>query len=161
MGVIKKKQELEALSTQELSKLCDSMGVKGLRSKEERVQRLLVRWQEDDGVDKALAEIAKAERKQELDSLDIAKLQKLCNKMGVDPFVKEIMAERISKREKEMGRYSRPALPQETEAPTGEKKGDMIDALLANEAQRKKETEQKSAQEGMLAAKRKEVKSLS
>merc|ERR1719337_658295 len=89
--VVKKKQELESLSTSELSKLCDSMGVKGLRSKEERVQRLLVEWQEKDGVDKALAEIAEQERKQELDALEKVKLEKLCTKIGVDPYVKEIM----------------------------------------------------------------------
>jgi len=159
--VVTKKQELESLSTSELSKLCDSMGLKGLRSKEERVQRLLVQWQEKDGVDNALALIAKDERKQELSALDIAKLQKLCTKMGVDPFVKEIMVERISKRENEAGRYSRPALAQEDETPTGDKKGDMIEALLANEAQRKKEKELKSQQEDALSQKRKELKSLS
>merc|ERR1711904_424039 len=99
----------------ELSKLCDSMGLKGLRSKDERVQRLLVHWQENDGVDNALAQIAKDERKQELDAFDNGKLQKLCTKMGVDPFVKEIMVERISKHENDAGRYSRPNLTQEDE----------------------------------------------
>merc|ERR1719199_1252315 len=89
--VIEKKQELEALPTPQLSKLCESSGMKGLRSKEEKVQRLLVQWQENDGVDKALAEIALRERKQELDALDDTKLQKLCNKIGVDPFVSGVV----------------------------------------------------------------------
>jgi len=66
--VVKKKQELEGNSTSELTKLCDSMGIKGLRSKEERVQRLLVHWQENDGVDKALAQIAQEERTKELEA---------------------------------------------------------------------------------------------
>merc|ERR1719456_1413385 len=145
--VVKKKQELESSSPSELSKMCESLGIKGVRSKEERVQRLLVHWQENDGVDKALAQIAHEERKQELDALDTTKLQKLCSKMGVDPFVKEIMVDRISKRENETGCYSRPAVSQEQEAPKGEKAGDMVDALLANEAQRKKDLELKSQQE--------------
>merc|ERR1719506_1766244 len=89
--VVKKKQELENSSTSELNKLCDSLGMKGVRSREERVQRLLVQWQENDGVDKALAQIAQEERTRELEALDANKLQKLCTKMGVDPFVKEIM----------------------------------------------------------------------
>merc|ERR1712072_1385522 len=115
-----------SLSTAELNKACDNMGIKGLRSKEERVQRLLVRWQEKDGVDKALAQIAEEERKQELQAMDSTKLQKLCAKMGVDPFVKEIMVERISKRENETGCYSRPKVVQEEEAPKGEQRGDMV-----------------------------------
>merc|ERR1719158_2281197 len=114
---VKKKQELENSSTAELNKLCDSLGLKGVRSREERVQRLLVHWQENDGVDKALAQIAQEERQKELDALDSTKLQKMCTKIGVDPFVKEIMVERISKRENEKGCYSRPTLVQEREVP--------------------------------------------
>merc|ERR1719178_141284 len=97
--VVKKKQELENSSTSELNKLCDSLGMKGVRSREERVQRLLVHWQENDGVDKALAQIAQEERTQQLQALDNSQLQKLCNKVGVDPFVAEIMVDRISKKE--------------------------------------------------------------
>merc|ERR1719316_675838 len=81
--------------------------------------------------------------------------------MGVDPFVKEVMVERISKREHDTGCYSRPKLGHEEEAPKAEQKGDMIDALLVNEAQRKKERELKDQQEEELAQKRKEFKSMS
>jgi len=158
--VVKKKQELEESSTSELSKLCDAAGIKGLRSKEERVQRLLVHWQENDGVDKALSQIAEEERTQELSAMDVNQLQKLCNKMGVDPFVTEIMVDRITKKENEMGCYSRPALPQD-EAPQAQQSLDMVEALLANEAQRKKENELKSQQMDKLAEKRKELKSMS
>lgn len=159
--VVQKKQELESLSTSELSKLCDGMGIKGLRSKEERVQRLLVQWQENDGVDKALTKIAENERKQELDGMDNAKLLKLCAKIGADPYVKEIMVERIGKRENDAGCYSRPSPVQEGDAANGDSKGDMVEALLANEAQRKKEKELRSQQEEGLAQKRKELKSMS
>merc|ERR1719440_1346027 len=159
--VVKKKQELESHSPSELSKLCESSGIKGLRSKEEKVQRLLVHWQENDGVDKALAKIAQEEREQELRALDITKLQKLCTKVGVDPFVKEIMVERISKRENDAGQYSRPSLVQDLDAPKEDKNIDMVDSLLANEAQRKKEQERRSQQEEALVKRRKELKALS
>ena len=74
------------------------------------MQRLLVHWQENDGVDKALTQIAQEERTRELQALDTNQLQKLCNKANVDPFVKEIMVDRISKREHDLGCYARPAL---------------------------------------------------
>jgi len=159
--VVEKKQELESLSTAELSKLCDSSGFKGLRSKEERIQRLLVQWQEKDGVDKALAEMAQKERKQELEALESNKLLKMCNKIGVDPFVKEIMVDRISKQENDAGCYARPALTQENEVTAADKPLDMVDALLANEAQRKRDKELNSQQEDVAAQKRKELKCLS
>jgi len=108
-----------------------------------------------------LAQIAEEERKQQLDALDTTKLQKLCAKMGVDPFVKEIMVERISKKENETGCYARPSLAQENEASKTEAPVDMVDALLANESQRKKEKEQRDQQEEGANQKRKEIKSLS
>jgi len=62
-----------------------------------------------------------------------------------------------------MGNYSRPAVAQEEEAAKEDKhkQGDMVETLLANEAQRKKERDLKSQQEDSLAQKRKELKSLS
>merc|ERR1719453_750346 len=111
--VVKKKQELEAKSAPELNKLIESIGLKGLRSKEERVQHLLVHWQENDGVDKALAQMAVEERTEQLKAMDDADLQKICQKTGVDPYIKEVMVDRISKKENEVGCYSRPALQQE------------------------------------------------
>jgi len=158
--VVKKKQELEGNSPAELGKLCDAIGLKGKMSKEERVQRLLVHWQENDGVDKALTQMAQEERTQQLKAMENSQLQKLCNKAGVDAFVTEIMVDRISKQEHAMGCYSRPSLPQE-EAPAAQQSGDMVEALLANEAQRKKEMALKSQKQEQLLEKRKELKALS
>jgi len=159
--VVKKKQELEALSPTELGKLCNDAGLKGLKSKPERVQRLLVQWQEDDGVDRALTKIAEDERKNELGAMDSTKLRKFCGKLGVDPFVKEIMVERISKDENQRGLYARPTIKQTREEAQKEKKGDMIDELLANEAERKKERLFRNKQEEVLTKKRKELKAMS
>merc|ERR1712129_83253 len=107
-----------------------------------------------------MGQMAEEERKGELEGMDNVQLQKLCNKLGVDPFVAEIMVDRVSKKENEIGCYSRPALPQD-EAPQAQQSGDMVEALLANEAQRKKENELKTAQMDKLATKRKELKSMS
>jgi len=74
--------------------------------------------------------------------------------------VKEIMVERISKREYDMGCYSRPTLPQD-QAPSAQPSGDMVEALLANEAQRKKERDLQIQQEEKAAQKRKEIKAMS
>merc|ERR1711935_282686 len=104
--------------------------------------------------------MAEGDRTRELQAMDNTQLQKLCHKMGVDPFVTEIMVDRITKKENEMGCYSRPALPQD-EAPQAQQSLDMVEALLANEAQRKKENELKSQQMDKFAEKRKELKSMS
>lgn len=92
--------------------------------------------------------------------MDVAKLRNFCKKLGVDAFVKEIMVERISKHEHMMGSYARPAVKEEEKA-AKEEKVDMVEALLANEALRKKERELKNKQEEELLLKRKELKALS
>merc|ERR1712185_226418 len=71
------------------------------------------------------------------------------------------MVERISKDENQRGCYARPAIKQaDSEAPK-EKKGDMIDELLANEAERKKERILRNKQEEALTKRRKELKAMS
>merc|ERR1719183_1221746 len=140
--VVEKKEELEGLSIVQLGKLCDEKGIKCGRAKPERIQQLLVKWQEEDGVDQALARRAQEERHEELFTMDNVTLHKLCNKAGLDPYVKEILVERISKQEFVMGRYSR-AVPNKDEAPQT-KKLDMVEALLVSESARKKEKELKS-----------------
>merc|ERR1719487_1298085 len=60
-----------------------------------------------------------------------------------------------------MGCYARPVLPQDKETASAQQSGDMVEALLASEAQRKKERELQSQQEEKAAQKRKEIKALS
>merc|ERR1719324_856855 len=71
------------------------------------------------------------------------------------------MVERISKQEHDKGCYARPVLAADNDASKGEKNVDMVDSLLANEAQRKKERELKAQQEEALTKRRKELKSMS
>lgn len=158
--VVEKKQELERMPLPKLSNACEESGLKGLKNKEAKVQGLLVQWQRDGGVDKALAAIAHAARIQTLEAIDEAKLQRMCKTHGVDPYVKEIMVDRISKCECLKGCYARPVFVQESQAPK-EEKGDMIEALLASEQRRKKESDLKRQEEEIALGKMKELKSLS
>merc|ERR1712066_468961 len=123
--VVEKKTELESQSIAQLGKQCEGFGIKGTKKRSERIERLLVAWQQRDGVDKALAKKALEERWEELMEMDNVVLRKMCDKAGVDPFVKEVLVDRISKREHEMGRYSR-AAPQKENAPQ-EKQVDMVE----------------------------------
>lgn len=69
------------------------------------------------------------------------------------------MVDRISNEEGKMGCYSRPTLPQH-EVSQAQQSTDMVEALLASEAQRKKEKDLKGQQEEKLLQKRKELKSM-
>jgi len=160
--VVSKKEELEALSVPELRELCDSMGIKGVLTKHARIEQFLTLWQENKGVDKALAKVAHDLREGQLCAMDRSSLRKFCDKLGVSPFVKDVMIERILRGETVAGRFSRPTLEQveeEQESAPG-KKGDMVDALLAMEASRKKSADLKARQVEEAARKREELRSM-
>merc|ERR1719510_2118003 len=155
--VVKKKEELEALPLPELRDLCTAAGTKGILTKQARVELLMKQWQEDDGVDKALEKKARDAREQQLFSMDKAALRELCAKRGVDPFVQEVIVDRIVRHEKAAGRFAKPSpdgdVDEENAQATAKsgKAGDMVEALLANEANRKKEREQKKQEEEVAA----------
>lgn len=158
--VVSKKSELEALPLPELQQLCKASGIMGQPTKQVRIEQLLAQWQADDGVDKALAKLARDAREEQLVSTDKSALRKLCERIGVDPLVKEVMVERIIRKEVNVGLYARPKLEaEEGEAPESGRRADMdmIDIVLANEAARKKEQELKKQQEDALASKRQDL----
>eukprot|EP00933_Yihiella_yeosuensis_P085100 TRINITY_DN998_c0_g1_i2.p1 TRINITY_DN998_c0_g1~~TRINITY_DN998_c0_g1_i2.p1 ORF type:complete len:494 (-),score=218.69 TRINITY_DN998_c0_g1_i2:272-1753(-) len=162
--VVAKKDELEALQLPELKDLCSDVGIKGVLPKPVRVEQLLKHWLENDGVNKALAKQAYDARETDLAAMDKPTLLKICEAAGANAFVKEIVAERILKKEVTMGRFQKPKVEDDdaAEAPVEEKKAaDMIDALMASDANRKKEEELKQQQEEEAAAKRKELKAKS
>merc|ERR1719387_1131660 len=133
--VVQKKEELEGLSISDLAKLCASKNIEGARSKEERVARLLKQWQDCNGVARALEEESKQERAKELGAMDSASLRKLCAKAGVDPFVKEVLVDRLMHREA-AGMIS---APKEEEAP----ETDLVEVLLLREKALKEQKEKK------------------
>eukprot|EP00930_Biecheleria_cincta_P086141 TRINITY_DN754_c1_g1_i6.p1 TRINITY_DN754_c1_g1~~TRINITY_DN754_c1_g1_i6.p1 ORF type:complete len:517 (-),score=197.72 TRINITY_DN754_c1_g1_i6:174-1667(-) len=161
--VVRKKEELEAMSAPDLKDLCSSKGITGVLAKAVRIEKLLLLWQQDDGVNKGLAQMALEKRQAELAAKDKAALLKLCDKVGVEAFVKEVMVERLLRHELEAGVFARPAAEQQIkeEVPVPAKNGDLVAALLASEANRKKEIELKKQQEEVAANKRKELKSMS
>eukprot|EP00930_Biecheleria_cincta_P086143 TRINITY_DN754_c1_g1_i8.p1 TRINITY_DN754_c1_g1~~TRINITY_DN754_c1_g1_i8.p1 ORF type:complete len:502 (-),score=216.66 TRINITY_DN754_c1_g1_i8:79-1584(-) len=161
--VVRKKEELEAMPASDLKDLCSAKGITGVLTKAVRIEKLLQLWQQDDGVNKGLAQMALEKRQAELAAKDKAALLKLCDKVGVEAFVKEVMVERLLRHELEAGVFARPAAERqnEEEVPVVAKKGDLVAALLASEANRKKEMELKEQQEEVAANKRKELKSMS
>eukprot|EP00416_Gambierdiscus_australes_P037481 CAMPEP_0171103564 /NCGR_PEP_ID=MMETSP0766_2-20121228/58984_1 /TAXON_ID=439317 /ORGANISM="Gambierdiscus australes, Strain CAWD 149" /LENGTH=484 /DNA_ID=CAMNT_0011563999 /DNA_START=49 /DNA_END=1503 /DNA_ORIENTATION=+ len=160
--VVTKKQELEAMNVLVLKELCDGAGVKGTMSKQARVELLMKRWQEGGGVDAALAQRVRAAREKLLQAMDTASLRSLCEASGVQPFVKEVMVERAVRQEAAKGRFARPQLVEldvEEEAP--KQPTDMVDALLANEASRKRAKELKEQEEAAAVEKKKELRAMS
>merc|ERR1719401_603650 len=148
--LLDKKDELEAMSAPELKDKCTEEGIKGNLTKPARIEALIKQWQEDDGVDKALAKIARDARQEALFAMDETALQKLCEQVGIDPFVKEVVIDRIVHRERAAGRFNKPVLEwmnnKETTA-LATAGGDMVEALMASEAMRKKERELKKQEE--------------
>jgi len=121
-------------------------------------------------VDKAIAKMARDAREAELGAMDKLALRGLCIKSGVECFVKEVIVERIVKHECSEGRFARPRPEgdedEEVVQPTSKsgkkaQAGDMVEALLANEANRKREREQKKQEEDAAASKRKEFRAMS
>jgi len=163
--VVEKKEALESMPLPDLREVCNEYGIKGKLTKQARIEQVMKLWQEADGVDKALAKRARDERAASLDGMDKAILQKLCEKAGVEPFVKEVMVERLVRVEGAAGKFARPTIPaepaEEEQKPKKAKKTDMVDALLEQEANRKREAELKKQQEQAEASKRKELKALS
>jgi len=95
----KKRDELDALSNQELIDMCLEKGLKQGTAKRDRMERLLVELQKTDEVETAVASIARKARRVELLALDKTALLKLCTKNDVDPLVKSVLVERIMTKE--------------------------------------------------------------
>jgi len=164
--LVDKKEALEALSLPELKERCAEEGVKGGQlTKPARVEALIKLWMEDDGVNKALTKMAHDAREAVLTAMEPQALKKLCDTASVDPFVTEVMVDRILKCEHAVGRFGRPTLERETKevplAPAAAAGVDMVDALLAEEAARKRERELKKQEEEAAAKQRSDLKSKS
>jgi len=146
----------------ELKDLCSSQGITGILSKSERVETLLHKWQAEDGVPKALTQLAREKREAELVAMDKVQLQKIQTKVGVDLFIKEIRVDRLLKVEMEAGRFKAPTLEEGEKVEKPAAKGlDMVAALLAEEVNKKNQSELQKQQEEAAAAKVKELSAMS
>merc|ERR1719433_246759 len=95
----KKRDELDALSNQELMDMCIEKGLKQGIAKKDRIERLLVELQKTSEVEAAVAAIARKARRVELLALGKVALLKLCTKLSVDPIAKSVLVERIMTKE--------------------------------------------------------------
>jgi len=164
-AVVEKKSELEGLGLPNLKELCVAHGIRGILTKQARVEQLLEQWLGDNGVEKVLAKKARDSREAALNALDKQALLTLCEKSGVDPFVSEVMIERIVRQEGADGLFERPVLDIADDVVEAKElplllPADIVEALLAKEASRKKERELQQLREEASANKRKELAAL-
>merc|ERR1712003_403346 len=94
----KMKKDVRTKTSDELKQLLTGYGLKLTGSKNEEVDRIVARQQEDGEVEKILAAMTRDARKQELLAMDTTALMDMCAKTkGVleDRLVKEIMVDRL------------------------------------------------------------------
>lgn len=161
--VVRKKEELEAISFGELVERCKAIGLAGKLTKEYRVQQLLAKWQQDDGISKGLAAMAVQEREAELAAMETSGLVELCGRAQIDPLLKEVMVDRLIKHEVASGRFARPEIhdDEDTEGNAKEGKANLVDAVLADESNRKKQRELKRKMEEAESSRRQELQAKS
>jgi myosin heavy subunit len=99
----KEKDALQSKTASELKEMCAEKGISAGVGKEERVNRLIEAALQTGGFDTNTAKTLRTERKQFLESMDKAALVKLCEDLGIDTLVKEVMVERILSHEAEIG----------------------------------------------------------
>jgi len=173
-AVAERKEELEAMAVSELKALCEASGAKlaAAPPKAARVEAILRHWLAEGGVEKALARKARAAREEQLVAMDKGALRKLCDKLGVDALVADVLVDRAVKREGELGRFGRPRCEEDEggeaeddgqprERRSGAKGGDVIGALLASDARQRRERELRRREEEELASFKKDLKSKS
>merc|ERR1719401_396796 len=155
-----KRQELESTSVSDICKMCASMGIEGARTKEDRIARILTQFVKEGGVEKALAQKAQDQRREDLSSMETSALCQLCDRAGVDPYVAEVLAGRIIKLEAEAGRFAKPQLGQMESTPDAGSQRSLVDSILAKEAARKAEEQQQAQRANAAEAKKKELKAM-
>jgi len=160
--IVEKTQELESLPAQKLKDRCLSAAILGNITKQERIKKLILQWQEQGGVEKALEQKNCDKRETELEKMDMTALHKLCRKVGIDSLVKEVMVERLLVKEVELGKFD-PPKPLETvatdTATTATKATDLVSTLFANQAAlaKKKAEEERRKEREILMSKKKEA----
>lgn len=160
--MVDKTQELATMAAPTIKEQCIAAGILGNLSKQERVERLLKHWQEHDGVNKALAQINCDKREAELNDMDCDDILELCDEAEIDTLVKEIMVDRIIRKEATAGKFDPPVKAKLEEKKPIEResaKTDLVATLLANEAERakRKAEEEKQKEREALMAKKKDV----
>merc|ERR1719390_23395 len=97
------KEQLDDKTNAALKDMCAAKGLPVGGGKEERIERLVDEAKKDGDVDKLVSKNLRNKRKEELMSMDKPAVVQLCEKIGVDPIVKDILVERIMMHESEGG----------------------------------------------------------
>merc|ERR1711896_119228 len=95
------KEQLDDKTNAALKDMCSAKGLPVGGGKEERIERLVEEAQKDGDLDKIVARNLRNKRKEELMSMNKSTVVELCEKVNVDPLVKDIMVERIMMQENE------------------------------------------------------------
>lgn len=164
--IIEKREELASMPLAQLKSQCKGVAIasEGKVSKEDMIQQLLKIWLDHGGVDRALKKKERDGRRSDLYAMDNEALQKICTKFNIDPLVRDVMADRVLRRETENLQFLPPASQHDEAAPaasTKAQKEDIIDTLLADEANRKREKELQKVKEEAAKAKVNELKEMS
>merc|ERR1711920_389375 len=107
-----KRPVLEEKTNAELKQLCASRGLKLGVGKQERVETLLEDARSNGEVDQILSLAAKERRRTELLALESSAVLEVCDKLDVDPMVKEVAIERLLLHEDEHGPIDAEEKPQ-------------------------------------------------
>merc|ERR1712048_1187136 len=120
-----------------------------------RVEALLKLWLEDDGINKAFSQEAREEKEAEFNAMEKQALKKLCDKVGIDVFLKDVMVDRILKAENEKGAFLKPSSNLEQEiadaAPKATSKKDLVDTLLIKQKEESEKTQKQAEDAAQLA----------
>lgn len=102
----RKKEELEANSGAQLKEICAAKRLSIGASKEHRIECLLRAAREGGEIEHAIFLVDRAARRKVLESMDKAALLQLCQELGVDPFVKAVLVERLLDWEAEASHFA-------------------------------------------------------
>jgi hypothetical protein len=93
--LVLKREEFGKKTNKALKELLQAYALQTSGTKPERIERLLVTWQEQGEIEKVLAGMAFQARKAELNAMDKTTLFELCKKKGVDALSKEVLVDRL------------------------------------------------------------------
>lgn len=93
--LVQKREEFSKKTNKALKELLQAYALQTSGTKPERIERLLVTWQEQGEIEKVLAGMAFQARKAELNAMDKITLFELCKKKGVDALSKDVLVDRL------------------------------------------------------------------
>merc|ERR1712064_64471 len=91
----KKKDELMRKSNAQLKSLCQNSGLALGGGKEAKVERLVEEKKHDGTIDKEVSVAVRCSRKDELMQKNKDEVLSLCERMEIDPYLKDVMIERL------------------------------------------------------------------